>query len=90
MMFTVRNAGTANYTVFIWNGVLDQNTNDCQARSALLSGNGAQINTIFAPKDLNGKMSFEIRSQDGKAHSVMIDDNEANILDCPRCGKLLV
>jgi hypothetical protein len=72
------------------NEVLDQNTNDCQARSALLSGNGAQINNIFASKDLNGKMSFEIRSQDGKAHSVMIVDNEANILDCPCYGKLLV
>jgi len=73
LMFTVRNAGTEDYTEVIWNGVLDQNANDCQARSALLSGNGAQINNICTPKDLDEKMSFEIRSQDGKAHSVMIE-----------------
>lgn len=73
LMFTVKNAGNADYTEVIWSGVLDQNANDCQVRSALLSGNGAQINNICTPKDQDGKMSFEIRSQDGKTHSVIIE-----------------
>lgn len=73
LMFTVRNAGTSDYTEVKWHGVLDQNRTDCQLRTAQLSGNGAQINNICTPKDSNGDMSFELKSQNGNTYSVIVE-----------------
>jgi len=73
LMFTVRNNGTNDYTKVEWFGVLDQNLSNCSSRSALLSGNGAQINNIATPKTAGGEMEFLLKSQNTTTYSVSVE-----------------
>jgi hypothetical protein len=73
LMFTVRNIGIDTYTKVEWFGVLDQNLSNCTSRSALLSGNGMQINNIATPKTGSGEMEFVLKSQNTTTYSVAVE-----------------
>lgn len=69
-MFTIRNLGISDTNQVEWYGVPEQNEGACANRSAILAGNGAQINSVATSTRTDGTMRFTIRSLDGNVHAV--------------------
>ena len=60
MMFSVTNLGTDDEVTLEWTGARDQNLSNCDLQSEKLTGNGAQINNVCTPKDVDGKMQIKL------------------------------